>query len=94
MNIQSANVEERVAEPVVESRAQGADDAWASTLANVHETPTIVPPPPDESPESEPPPTARWTPPPALIASARFGGADDLRLDELSRRADSLWLER
>lgn len=93
MTIQSSDVEERVAEPAVESRGPDADAAWASTFANIHETPTILPPPPDESPESEPPPTARWTPPPALIASARFGDADDLRLDELSR-LDSRWSGR
>jgi hypothetical protein len=70
MSLQSSDVEERVAESAIESLAQAA---WASSSADIHETPTLLPPPPDESPESEPPPTARWTPPPALIASAQVG---------------------
>ena len=89
MNIHSSDLEERIAEPGVESVA-----AAASTTGDIHETPTLLPPPSDEWPEPEPPPTARWTPPPALIASARFGGADEVRLEELSRRAAAVWSGR
>lgn len=94
MNIQSSDVEERATEPVVESLAPAAEAAWAYSMADIHQAPTLLPPPPDESPESEPPPTARWTPPPALIASARFGSADELRLAELSRCTDAVWTGR
>ena len=94
MNSHSSDVEERVAEPVVESLAAAAAAAGAYTTGNVHERPTLLPPPSDEWPEPEPPPTARWTPPPALIASARLGGADDVRLEELARRATAAWSGR
>ena len=94
MDIYSFDVEERVAEPAVESLATVAVAAGATTAGDVHEMPTLLPPPSDEWPEPEPPPTARWTPPPALIASARFGGADEVRLEELARRAAAVWSGR
>ena len=89
MNIHSSDLEDRIAEPRVESLA-----AAASTPGDIHETPTLLPPPSDEWSEAEPPPTARWTPPPALIASARFGSADEVRLEELARRATAVWSGR
>ena len=89
MNIHSSDLEDRIAEPRVESLA-----AAASTTRDIHEMPTLLPPPSDEWSEAEPPPTARWTPPPALIASARFGSADEVRLEELARRATAVWSGR